>query len=397
MIVSLDAASNEVPAIADWLAPPGVRHDPPRRRNEDMAAVIPTGGTTGASKGVLQSNRGFEAYAMQHMLAMPHNAPPRFLAATPMTHAAGAMAFPMLARGGTIFIQASAKPLDVAEALVKHAITDIFLPPTVIYMMLADPQVRAMRFPALRYLLYGAAPMGASKLRDALEWLGPVLAQGYGQTEAIAICTFMAPADHYVGGIPGGEIENEHRLSSCGRATPLTDVQIMDEAGQLLTDGEPGEIVVRSSLVMTGYDDDVEATREAQAFGWHHTGDIGYRDRDGYFYIIDRLRDMIISGGVNIFPSEIEQVLWSHPGITDCAVVGAPDEKWGEVVTAVIEAKPGVTLDPNDVLDFCRTRLNSIKAPKSVLVWRELPRSPIGKVLKREVRDLLWRDHSRRV
>ena len=396
-VVSLDAGSPQVISLADWLAPEGSRYDPLPRGGEDLAAVIPTGGTTGASKGVLQSNRGFEAYTSQHMLAMPHDEPPRFLAATPMTHAAGAMAFPMLARGGTVFVQKSAKPLDVAEALQKHAITDIFLPPTVIYMLLADPEVRSLSFPSLKYLLYGAAPMSSAKLREALEWLGPVLVQGYGQTEAIAICTVMSPQCHYVDGDPAGAIADDHRLASAGKATPLNFVEIMDAEGRLLGDMERGEIVVRSSLVMSGYDGDEEATRNSRAFGWHHTGDIGYRDPDGYFYVVDRVRDMIISGGLNIFPSEIEQVLWAHPAIKDCAVVGAPDEKWGEIVTAVIEPKPGAVIDAAEILAYCRDHLSSIKVPKSVLIWPELPRSPIGKVLKRAVRDELWGSRTRRV
>lgn len=396
-IVSLDGGGAGIESLERWMAPPGSRHDPPPRSGEDLAAVIPTGGTTGASKGVLQSNRGFEAYTGQHMLAMPHDRPPRFLAATPMTHAAGAMAFPMLARGGTVFVQKSARPIDVAVALRKHDITDIFLPPTVIYMMLADAEVRAMAFPSLKYLLYGAAPMSSVKLREALEWLGPVLVQGYGQTEAIAICTFMSPQCHYVDGDVTGAIESDQRLASAGRPTPLTHVAIMDSDGHLLPDMERGEIVVRSSLVMSGYDGDEEATRAAGAFGWHHTGDIGYRDSEGYYYVVDRVRDMIISGGLNLFPSEIEQVIWAHPAVKDCAVVGAPDDKWGEIVTAVIEPKPGCTIDAEEVAAFCRERLSSIKVPKSILVWDELPRSPVGKVLKRAVRDELWGNRARRV
>lgn len=388
-IVSLDEGDGQIPTLASWLAPPGAMFRPPPRGNEEVAAVIPTGGTTGASKGVLQTNRAFEAYAMQHMLAMPLDEAPRFLAATPMTHAAGAMCFPMLARGGTVFVLNSAKPRDIATALTRHAITDIFLPPTVIYTMLADSEVRAMRFPALRYLLYGAAPMSCTKLGEALEWLGPVMAQGFGQTEAIAICTFMSPRDHFVGGDTAGVIENDARLASCGRASPLTRVAIMDPEGNLLDDFERGEIVVRSSLVMKGYDRDPEATAASQAHGWHHTGDIGYRDSEGYFYIVDRLRDMIISGGLNIYPNEIEQVLWSHPAVKDCAVVGLADEKWGERVTAVVELKEGMATDGEELAQFCRRRLESLKTPKEFHIWAELPRSPIGKVLKRGVRDRL--------
>jgi fatty-acyl-CoA synthase len=314
-----------------------------------------------------------------------------------MVHAAGGMCFPMLARGGTIYVQDGAKPLDVAQSINKYGITDVFLPPTVIYMMLADPQVRAMSFPSLKYLLYGAAPMSISKLREALEWLGPVLAQGYGQTEAVMLCTVMRPSDHYVDGNVNGEIASDERLSSCGRPAPLVNIAVMAEDGRLLDDNQTGEIVIRANHVMKGYYEDPAATEAARKHGWHHTGDVGFRDADGYYHVVDRLRDMIISGGLNIYPSEIEQVVWSHPAVKDCAVVGAPDEKWGELVTAIVEAKAGTTVDPEELIAFCRQRLGSVKAPKAVQVWEELPRSPVGKVLKRNIRDQLWAGARRRV
>jgi acyl-CoA synthetase (AMP-forming)/AMP-acid ligase II len=358
---------------------------------------LPTGGTTGASKGVLQTHFAFETYVSLHMLTMYSESPPKYLAAAPMVHAAGGMCFPMLARGGTIYVQDGAKPLEVARSINRYGITDVFLPPTVIYMMLADPEIRGMRFPTLKYLLYGAAPMSTSKLREALDWLGPVLVQGYGQTEAIMLCTVMQPSDHYVAGDLEGEIVDDERLSSCGRPAPLVKLAIMADDGRLLPDGATGEIVVRANHVMKGYYEDPAATEAASMHGWHHTGDVGYRDADGYYHVVDRLRDMIISGGLNIYPSEIEQVVWAHPAVKDCAVVGAPDEKWGEVVTAVVELKPGASADPDEIVAFCRDRLGSVKGPKTVLVWSEMPRSPVGKVLKRDIRDRLWAGVHRRV
>ena len=396
-ILSLDDALGDAPAIADWMAAPGTRHAPPDASPDAVAAVLPTGGTTGVSKGVLQTHRAFEFYTALHMLVMPHDRPPRFLAATPLTHAAGAICFPMLARGGTIYVQDSAKPKDVARALVEHDISDIFLPPTAVYNMLADEEVRRMRFPALKYLYYSAAPMSVSKLREALEWLGPVMTQTYGQTEALMICTAMRPEDHYAGGDVTGAIADDERLSSCGRAAPLVKVGIMDEDGNLLPDGENGEIVVRASHVMQGYRDDPEASAAASRHGWHHTGDIGYRDAAGYYHVVDRLRDVIISGGLNILPSEIEQVLWAHPAVKDCAVVGAPDDKWGELVTAVVEPKAGAQVSAEELIAYCRDHLGSVKAPKAIQIWDDLPRSPVGKVLKREIRDRFWAGMKRRI
>jgi acyl-CoA synthetase (AMP-forming)/AMP-acid ligase II len=171
----------------------------------------------------------------------------------------------------------------------------------------------------------------------------------------------------------------------------------MAEDGTLLGDGQIGELVVRSGNVMKGYYKNSEATDEVSRFGWHHTGDIGFRDRDGFFRLIDRARDVIITGGLNVFPSEIEQVLWSHPAVQDCAVVGIPDEKWGEAVTAVVELKPQAVVDEAELIVFCKERLGSVKSPKSVRVWEQLPRSAVGKILRREVRQAFWTDQARRI
>jgi len=165
----------------------------------------------------------------------------------------------------------------------------------------------------------------------------------------------------------------------------------------LLGDGETGEIVVRGGNVMLGYYEDVAATREASKYGWHHTGDLGYRDAEGYYYIVDRAKDMIISGGYNIFPSEIEQIIWSHEAVRDCAVVGIPDDKWGEAVTAVVELKADASVSGEEILRLCRARLGPLKTPKHVEFWSELPRSAVGKVLKSRIRDRFWATHGSRI
>jgi acyl-CoA synthetase (AMP-forming)/AMP-acid ligase II len=235
--------------------------------------------------------------------------------------------------------------------------------------------------------------MSSEKLKEAIDVFGPVMAQTYGQAESPMLCTFLSPQEHQVSGNP----VHEQRLASCGRATLLTQVAIMDDDGRLLDAGDRGEIVIRGNLVMKGYVNNPAATEEASRFGWHHTGDIGLMDSDGYVYIVDRKRDMIISGGFNIYPSEIEQVLWAHPDVQDCAVIGVPDDKWGEAVKAVVELKPGATTAPQDLLDFCRARLGGMKTPKSAEIWPELPRSPVGKVLKRDIRERFWAGQARRV
>lgn len=393
LILTLGEENGAAGALENWIAPLGSRHESAGSSADDVVAIMTTGGTTGRPKGVLQTNRGFETYIANHIATMGHGGRPNYLVVAPLTHAAGFMCFPMLARGGTIFITQGTDPRTVANAMQHHAITDLFVPPTLIYTMLADEAIRAMRFPALKCLLYGAAPMSVEKLREALLWLGPVLHQGFAQVEALMICTVLRPEDHFI----HGEIAGSERLSSCGRPAPFVMMAVMGEDGALLPNGSIGEIVVRSGNVMLGYYKDPDSTAEASRFGWHHTGDLGFRDDEGFYHLVDRARDLIISGGYNIFPSEVEQVIWGHPAVQDCAVVGAPDPKWGEAVTAIVELKPGQSVDADELIALCRNRIGSLKAPKAVLFWAELPRSPVGKVLKRDIRDKLWAGQSRRI
>jgi fatty-acyl-CoA synthase len=194
--------------------------------------------------------------------------------------------------------------------------------------------------------------------------------------------SMLPPAEHFN---EDGTVARP-RLASAGRPAPLVQVQIMDEQGNLLPSGERGEIVVRGSLVMAGYYKDPEATAQASRFGWHHTGDVGYLDDDGYLFIVDRLKDMIITGGFNVYSAEVEQALMQHPAVRDCAVIGLPDEKWGERVEAVVELKPGVATSESELIAFTKERIGSVKAPKQIEIWGELPRSKVGKVLKTEVR-----------
>jgi acyl-CoA synthetase (AMP-forming)/AMP-acid ligase II len=249
-------------------------------------------------------------------------------------------------------------------------------------MLLDHHGLAAADLSSLQCLWYGAAPMSASRLEEALAKIGPVLGQLFGQSEAPMMISTMAPADHFHA---DGSLARE-RLPSAGRPTPLTLVAIMDDEGHLLGPGQRGEIVARGPLVMAGYYKNPQATEEAARYGWHHTGDIGYLDDDNYLFIVDRAKDMIITGGLNVYSAEVEQVLLAHPAVQDCAVIGLPDEKWGERVTAVVQLRPGRTVTQKEVRSFVKERLGSVKAPKQVEVWPDLPRSKIGKVLKTEIK-----------
>ena len=358
------------------------------RPADDLAMIVGTGGTTGRPKGVLLTGTNLETMTAITLMSYPFEGRPVYLALAPLTHAAGVLCFPVLALGGEIVVMR--KP-DVADFIVhveRHRVTHTFLPPTLIYMVLAHPYLDKADLSSLQCFWYGAAPMSAARLEEALTRVGPVMAQLFGQTEAPMMISTLAPRDHFRA---DGSIAHE-RLSSAGRPAPLVTVSIMAEDGSLLPHGERGEIVVRSSLVMAGYHRNPAATAEASAHGWHHTGDIGYLDDDNYLYIVDRAKDMVITGGFNVYSTEVEQALMQHPSVQDCAVVGLPDEKWGERVTAVVQLRGEDGVAPEALAAFVKERIGGVKAPKQVEVWPDLPRSKVGKVLKAEIRASLLGD-----
>ncbi|WP_253901447.1 AMP-binding protein [Arthrobacter sp. PAMC 25486] len=354
----------------------------------DLAMIVGTGGTTGKPKGVMLTTRNLETMTAIVLMSYPFEGWPVYLALAPLTHAAGVLCFPILARGGEIVIMPQPDIAEFAVLLERHRVTHTFLPPTLIYMLLglADLDVRDLS--SLQCFWYGAAPMSVSRLEEALHRIGPMMAQLFGQTEAPMMISTMSPAEHF---LPDGSIAVA-RLASAGRAAPLVTVAVMDDAGRALGQGERGEIVVRSSLVMAGYYKDAAATADVNRFGWHHTGDIGYLDGEGYLFIVDRAKDMIITGGFNVYSAEVEQSIMRYPGVRDCAVIGLPDAKWGEQVTAVVQIDPAVPVDVEALRLFVKRELGSVKTPKVIEVWTDLPRSKVGKVLKAEIkRDLLGR------
>ena len=369
-----------------WLAEGGVEDaevvdTPP----DDTVMIVGTGGTTGRPKGVVLTDRAIETMTALTLMGYPFGAArPVYLAMAPLTHAAGVLCFPVMALGGEIVVMP--KP-DIGEFLAlveRHRVTHTFLPPTLIYMLLAHEKLAATDLSSLQCFWYGAAPMSAARLAEALDRIGP-MAQLFGQSEAPMMISTMSPAEHR---LADGSIDTA-RLSSAGRPSPLVTVAILDQQGRPLPRGERGEICVRGSLVMAGYYRNPEATAEASAHGWHHTGDIGFLDEDGFLYIVDRAKDMVITGGFNVYSAEVEQALMAHDAVRDCAVVGLPDEKWGERVTAVVQLQPDTEIDADDLIAFVKQRIGSIKAPKQIEIWPDLPRSTVGKVLKTEIRTTL--------
>jgi fatty-acyl-CoA synthase len=398
----VDKIRADLPAIHTWVqldsdadvnslnwdefsASDGVPHDvPDRAAPEDLAMVVGTGGTTGNPKGVLLTGTNLETMTALTLMSYPFPARgerPVYLALAPLTHAAGVLCFPILASGGEIVIMRSPDVGRFLELVSAHEVTHTFLPPTLIYMVLAHPGLDTTDLSSLQCFWYGAAPMSPTRLAEALERIGP-MAQLFGQTEAPMMISVLPPDEHRR---PDGSIATEV-LSSAGRPSPLVTVAVMAKDGTLLPSGERGEIVVRSSLVMAGYYKNPEATDEASRFGWHHTGDIGYLDESGLLFIVDRAKDMIITGGFNVYSTEVEQAILAHHAIQDCAVIGLPDEKWGERVVAVVQPQSGEHIDPGELTAFVKERIGSVKAPKQIEVWPDLPRSKVGKVLKTDIK-----------
>ncbi|WP_406277741.1 AMP-binding protein [Nocardia sp. NBC_00881] len=381
-LISLDgsAVSDAVP-FDEWIR--GIGDEPWQADPiDDIALLVGTGGTTGRPKGVVLTGHNVETMSALTLMSYPFEGRPRYLALAPLTHAAGVLCFPVLALGGEVVVMPAPDLTEFLSLVPRHRITHTFLPPTLIYLLLDHPALTTADLSSLQCLWYGAAPMSVARLEEALGRIGPVMAQLFGQSEAPMMISTLAPRQHFRA---DGSLAREH-LSSVGRPTPLTQVAIMHDDGTLLPAGRRGEIVVRGPLVMAGYYKNPEATADVGRFGWHHTGDIGYLDEDNYLYIVDRAKDMIITGGFNVYSAEVEQTLLAHPAVQDCAVIGLPDPKWGERVTAVIQTRAGHSATSDDLRAFVRDRLGSVKTPKQVEIWPDLPRSKIGKVLKTDIK-----------
>jgi fatty-acyl-CoA synthase len=394
--VCLDAEIEGAPSLDRWLE--GLPDKPYERAPADDVVMIPgTGGTTGKPKGVMLTGANLEAMTAITLMSYPFEGAPVYLAFAPLTHAAGVLCFPILTLGGRIEIMRKPEVGEFLRLIAARRVTHAFLPPTVIYMALDNPALADSDLSSLQCLWYGAAPMAPARLEEALRRIGP-MAQLFGQTEAPMMISTLAPKDHY---LPDGTIDRS-RLASAGRPSPLVRVAILGDNGEFRKRGERGEIVVRGSLCMKGYYKNPDATAEVTFKGWRRTGDIGYLDEDNYLFIVDRAKDMIITGGFNVYSIEVENVLRLHEDVQDCAVIGLPDPKWGERVVAVVQPRLGRNVDAAELKAFVKAHAGSVKTPKQIEVWPDLPRSRIGKVLKAEVKTIVTSrtpstedDHSR--
>ena len=360
---------------------------------EAISALAYTGGTTGVPKGVMNTFRGSAAMAQLMLGEWQWPAELRHLVCTPLSHAGAAFVIPVLTRGGFIVVLPKFDAGAVLAAIEQHRITSVFLVPSMIYALLDHPAFATTDLSSLQTVFYGASPMSPVRLQEAIRKLGPIFFQFYGQTEAPQTVCVLRKEDH--------DPDDLTRLATCGRPVPWVHVELLDDECQPVPRGEPGEICVRGPLVMNGYWNKPEQTREALRGGWLHTGDVAREDDQGFYTIVDRKKDMIVSGGFNVFPREIENVLATHPAVATSAVIGVPDPKWGEAVKAVIVVRPGTTAEPSalaaELTALVKEHKGSHHAPKSVDFTDAIPLTPVGKPDKKALRARYWSGAGRQV
>jgi len=357
---------------------------------DDDVLQLYTSGTTGLPKGVRLNNRNYTAFLelRTQVEGFNYGTDDTVLIVMPLFHVAGTnISFAGLAAGGRVILLPEFKPAEVLRLIEQEKVAHVFLVPAMINMLLQAPEIATADLSSLKSVAYGASPIGEAVLAQAKARFGCGFIQFYGMTETTGAGAYLPPDAHV------GEL-----LRSCGQAWPTLGLKILDEAGEDAAVGEIGEIAIRGDIVMAGYWNRPEATAETiTADGWLKTGDAGYRDARGFFFVHDRVKDMIVSGGENVYPAEVENAIMGCPGVADAAVIGVPDARWGEAVKAIVVAAPGAKPDPQAIIAWARERIAAFKAPKSVDFIEALPRNASGKVLRHELRKPYWEGHGRLV
>ncbi len=356
----------------------------------DDVLQLYTSGTTGRPKGVVLANKNYRRFLEMatEVDGFAYGEDETVMIVMPLFHVAGTnVSFSGLAQGGRLVLVKDFAAGDAIGMMTDERVAHAFLAPAMIQMMLQQPGTDSGDYSHLRSIAYGASPIAEDVLRRARATFGCDFVQFYGMTESSGGGSYLSPSAH---DLPG-------KLTSCGKPWPQTEMAILDGEGRALGDGEIGEIAIRGDIVMKEYWNRAEATAETVVDGWLHTGDVGFRDADGFYFVHDRIKDMIVSGGENVYPAEVESAIMGCPGVADVAVIGVPDDKWGEAVKALVVPAPGAEVEPADVIAWARERIAAYKAPKSIDFIDALPRNPSGKVLRRELRAPYWEGRDRAV
>jgi acyl-CoA synthetase (AMP-forming)/AMP-acid ligase II len=378
-----------------------LKTQPPRFTDEEverdhLAWLFYTSGTTGRPKGAMLTHHVLMVMTMNFFADMAPLGPDDVvLHAAPLSHGSGLYGIPNVAKAAANVILKSKTfdPKVVFETIQRRRVTNMFMAPAMIKRLITSPEIDQYDLSSMRCINYGGAPIYEEDLKAAVKKLGQVFVQLFGQAESPMTISYLRKEEHLL----RGTAEEMKRLTSAGIPRTDLEVKIVDANDQELPSGEMGEIVVRGEVVMKGYWRNPEASAETLRGGWLHTGDLGVVDEKGYVYILDRAKDMIISGGENIYSREIEDVILKHPAVFEVAVIGVPDEKWGEAIKAIVALKPGQKATGEEIINFCKDHMASYKKPKSVDFIEAIPKNPYGKVLKRELREKYWAGEARRV
>ena len=387
--IVLEGSSDGWPSYDALIESASAEERYPTGDEDDLTILVFTAGTTGSPKGVMLTHDSFSSYILSNVTPADPEVEDRNILTVPLYHIAGIQAVMAAIYGGrTLIIQRQFEAEQWMMLVEKEKANRAMMVPTMLKMLIDHPEFDKHDLSSLEVVTYGAAPMPVEVIKRAIKKLpGTYFINAFGQTETAATITMLPPEDHI---LEGSEEEIEiklKRLSSIGKPLDDIEVRIIDEDGNFVRDGEVGEIAARGSRLMKGYWHQESATAETIRGGWLFTGDLGYMDDDGYIFLAGRAKDFIKRGGEMISPEEVEQVLHSHPAIDEAAIIGVPDDDWGERVRAIVVLKNGESAVEAEIMEFCRQRLSSFKKPESVVFCDELPRNPLGKVLKRVLRE----------
>jgi acyl-CoA synthetase (AMP-forming)/AMP-acid ligase II len=362
---------------------------------DDIASLNYTSGTTGKLKAAMLSHRNRISQAKKILLTPGTDVDEKSVMCHvgPITHASSSMILPIIWRGGRNVLLKSFDVEVLLNTIERERVTHLLLVPTMINLMLAHPRLKESDLSTIRTIMYTASPMPVERIKEALDIFGPILIQMYGLTETSATVTCLTKEDHVLNGDP----KKIRRVASAGRPHIESELRIVDDEGKDVKLGEVGEVIERGDDTMLGYWKDPELSEKILRNGWVHTKDMARVDEDGYVYIVDRKFDMIISGGFNIYPSEVESALYEHAAVFEAAVIGVPDDLWGESVKAFVVLRDGTTVTADELIEHCKKRLASYKKPKSVEFLNELPKNPYGKILRRKLREKYWTNQERMV